>query len=74
MMRIFRRLGEHGSNSRTINVQNSQKNARNILAVVSNCMRKKNKKTKQPNLPFDVGNLDIETVNVDLLFASLLVC
>ena len=31
-------------------------------------------KTKQPNLPFDVGNLDIETVNVDLLFASLLVC
>ena len=28
---------------------------------------KKNNKTKQPNLPFDVGNLDLETVNVDLL-------
>ena len=25
------------------------------------------KKQKQPSLPFDVGNLDLETANVDLL-------
>ena len=27
----------------------------------------KKQKTKQPNLPFDVDNLDLETVNVNLL-------
>ena len=36
-------------------------NARNTLMVVSNRMREKK------HLPFDVSNLDLKTVNVDLL-------